>query len=75
MIFHTEYSTYEIDLEGRRCRRLDSTHEPTPNQGEDGTWREYEHITPIVPEVGTALFIAWGEGRHTMTSLITEVER
>jgi hypothetical protein len=76
MLFTTENSEYEIDLDRRRCRRTRGEYHPTSRQGADGKWKDYHHITPSVPQVGSAIFIDWdGEGRGTMTSMVTRVTR
>lgn len=75
MIVTTEHSIYQVDLKARVMRRLNSSHDPTPRQGVDGEWKAYDSLTPRTPEVGTSIFIDWGEGRGTLTSLITEIEK
>ena len=76
MLVITEYSTYEVDVEQRVCRRLSSVHEATPNQGKDAVWQEYHRMDPAIPEVGVAMFIDWDDaGRQTMTSLVERIER
>jgi len=70
-------STYELDLENSKIRRLSGTHEPTARQGQDGQWRSYLDITE--PEVGPSLFICWsydeasGRAESTMTSSVTAI--
>lgn len=58
MVFVTSTgSTYEVDLENKRIRRLSGEHDPTPRQGRDGDWRSYLEITPI--EVNAPVGIFW----------------
>lgn len=57
MIFKTEFSTYEVDLDEMKVRRLDSSHDPLPRQGADGEWKAYEAIT--APMVGSPVLITW----------------
>lgn len=57
MIFTTEFSTYEVNLDDCLIRRLNSVHDPTPRQGEDGKWKSYEALT--APMVGEKVLITW----------------
>jgi len=77
-------STYEIDPNGRRFRRLYGKRPPTERQGPDGTWRVYSRIAPEQIEVGLPIFIMWAEDDQgppaaagcipgTMTSRVTEI--
>lgn len=52
-------STYELDADLSRVRRLASDHDlpPTERQGTDGEWQTYEFMT--VPEVGRSMVFAW----------------
>jgi hypothetical protein len=48
MKFTTESgSTYEVDLENKRVRRLAGAKSPTERQGKDGDWRTFVGISPI----------------------------
>jgi hypothetical protein len=75
LIFATENSTYEVDRNGHRIRRLNGTHVPTPRQGEDGAWKHYEQISAVV--VGAEVLIIWqfddGIARATSTSRVRTV--
>lgn len=43
MKFITESgSTYEVDEENKRVRRLAGKADPTPRQGKDGEWKSYK---------------------------------
>lgn len=57
MIFVTSNSTYEVEHDLSRIRRLVGSSNPTPRQGKDGEWRTYEAISPI--EIGTIVLIVW----------------
>jgi hypothetical protein len=58
MIFYTTSgSAYEVDLTGKRIRRLRGSSDPTPRQGTDGEWREYVDISP--PTKNLPVLIAW----------------
>jgi hypothetical protein len=86
MIVWTERSRYEIDLEGKRIRRLTGLFAPTPRQGADGHWRGYQVLVPEPPAVGEPMMILWAieiadedadwypVARTTMTSDVVSVE-
>lgn len=66
MKFKTVYSVYELDLEGKRMRRLEGENDPTPRQGPDGEWKTYHSSGPHDP---MGYLIDWdGEGHCTLTS-------
>jgi hypothetical protein len=75
--FRTESgSLYQVDLAGRRIRRLAGHHEPTARQGEDGHWRAYVELLPSEPQSGAPLLIVWGRQpdgnvRCTKTSVLS----
>lgn len=81
MIFKTLNSTYELDRENSRIRRLEGLDAPTPRQGPDGEWKTYATLTPVVEPVvpsdetpRLSFFIDWdGEGHGTLTSPVQEV--
>lgn len=50
-------SRYEIDLDGKRIRRLSGNAPPTEHQGQDGEWRVFEDITGLV--VGDCPIVLW----------------
>ena len=67
-------SVYEIDTLGRRIRRLEGSHEPTPRQGEDGEWREYQSISEV--DEGKAVLIVWRyEGDIAKSTITSDVFR
>ena len=58
MIFRTQSgSTYEIELENKRIRRLDGKKAATSRQGKDGEWKTYDTLIPETPTVGMCLWI------------------
>lgn len=57
MIFYTENSVYEVDLQGKRVRRLRGIGDPMPRLGKDGEWRPYASISPILK--GLPVLIVW----------------
>lgn len=67
IVARTRYSTYEIDVEGLRVRRLSGVNDPTERQGPDGEWKPVVAITRVA---GRFLFHWDEEGRSTITSLI-----
>lgn len=74
----TEFSTYEVDQEQSLIRRLASTHPATRNQGTDGEWKPYWHLSFR----GDQLLIEWGIDdseageilRRTLTSNVLQVD-
>lgn len=83
-------SVYELDESQKRIRRVSGKEPPTPRQGPDGEWREYDIVVAVDrfgvmrdPCVGCVLIIAWPDGvlpaaeygsATTMTSDIVRVE-
>lgn len=58
VVYKTESgSTYEVDYDGKRVRRMSGTKEPTERQGKDGEWKVYEDI--IRPTIGHRLAFVW----------------
>ena len=55
--FRTLHSEYEVDLDGRKIRRLGSDHAPTPHQSDtaDGDWKPFLDIAIH----GDGLMIVW----------------
>lgn len=59
MIFETESgSTYEVDTERKRVRRLNGKTPGTARIGTDGQWKTYEEIGE--PRIGLPVGIIWG---------------
>lgn len=50
-------SVYEVDQEKKQVRRLNGVNDPTPRQGQDGEWRTYKSMTPIL--VDRVVIIVW----------------
>ena len=79
MIIKTQSgSTYQLDQENKRVRRLHGTQAPTSFQRQDGEYREYIEIAGL--EVGKSFVIVW-KGREdgfvqpaTITSPIVEID-
>jgi hypothetical protein len=70
-------STYQLDAEAGRIRRLSGSHAPTERQGPDGEWRTFADCSD--PAVGRQLVIVWstdadGVARCTVTSTIVAIE-
>jgi hypothetical protein len=77
VIFETQFSLYEADDDKPQVRRLAGFHDPTPRQGEDGEWKEYVEMSPVV--VGEHVIICWrwnterGVMETTITSLVEAI--
>lgn len=73
MIFKTESgSVYHVNYGKQQIRRVCGTHDPTPNQGEDGLWKTYRNLFLTL---GRVAVIHWGPGKATITSLVTYMEK
>lgn len=60
MLIRTETgSTYEIDQQNKKIRRLHNLRgrQPTEHQGTDGEWKPYEEIVNL--KVGSSLVVVW----------------
>lgn len=66
----TENSTYEIDWDGKRVRRVTGVNEPTTNFGADNVWRE---LTDVQAYYGRVMFV-FPDGKATITSEIRSSE-
>ena len=70
-------SHYEIDTMRSIVCRLTGTHEPTPRQGPDHTWRPF--LSTSTPTVGEELIFYWNIDHDnnrvemTMTSPVTTI--
>lgn len=72
MIVKTLNSTYEVDVEGMRFRRLSGKNDPTPNIGADEEWHAG---TTTIPEPGKTMVMFYeGSTRMTITSQVQSVE-
>ncbi len=85
MTFTTQSgSTYELDVERKRVRRLSGARAPEPRLGTDGGWRSYKDVSDV--RRGACVFITWPEGTplhagspswavpSTITSPVVEVQ-
>jgi len=77
MIFKTENSTYEVDEDAKKIRRLYGAGDPTNRQGKDAEWREFSKISSVT--IGDPVLIIWevsSDGmalKATQTSFITSI--
>lgn len=76
-IVHTTFSTYEVDTENKRVRRIVGQNPPTNAIAEDGVWRDYISVNYLY----NSLFIQWvdinpitGNPRATRTSDVVKIE-
>lgn len=82
-------SRYELDIDGKRIRRLGGVKEPTHRQGVDGEWRSYEALgflgyvdkEPQFVCIGFPVIVCWSIGKGavsvdkcTVTSEVVEIE-
>jgi hypothetical protein len=70
-------STYEIDTQHNRVRRLFGARTGTPRQSADGQWQIYESVNEIT--VGESVIFVWGDNpdgtkRCTITSTVDELD-
>lgn len=73
MQFRTEHSTYEVDHETKRFRRLSSDHPPSKRQGPDGEWKEFYSVGRIMHQM--PVLILWdATGAGTVTSPVVWIE-
>lgn len=70
--FTTINSTYEIDHDNKRVRRLTGVNPPTEAFGQDGVWRDFEMVSDT--HWGGRIFF-WTNGRCTVTSMPAEEGR
>lgn len=57
MLFQTvNGSSYEVDQENKKIRRLSGSSNPTNRQGKDGDWKTFFNISPIVEGKGVVIF-------------------
>lgn len=79
--FETETgSIYEVDYNKKMARRLCGKASPTPRQGNDGDWKEWDNCSDITE--GKSVMFIWnwdtepkGEmiGRSTVTSAVKKI--
>lgn len=71
----SESSTYEVDLDGRRIRRIHETaeHRPFRDTDEDG-WAAFEHVLVTPDGLLMIVWETWGFSvRRTQTTTVTDV--
>lgn len=74
IVFHTRNSTYEVDRENKRARRITGKNDPVGafSAARDGVWVPmYDHSDP---EVGSVVLINHDNGRWTRTSYVVSIE-
>lgn len=77
MIFKTQNSTYEIDHDSKRVRRLTGAALPTARQGQDGEWKPF--VEAVGLELGQQALFVWGNNpdgslKCTQTGIIVELD-
>jgi hypothetical protein len=70
VIVKTLNSTYEVEQDPCRVRRLGGDNDPTDRQGEDGEWMDAESVF----FVSGGMLIHWGGIRCTLTSEVIDVK-
>lgn len=65
MIVRTANSTYEIDAEGKRVRRLHGKYAATERQSADGEWKSFVIMSD--PQVGQSVLFGWSQDEETGT--------
>ena len=85
MIIKTQNSTYEIDYERKRLRKLKGEHASDAKRVGTGGWRAFESTYPEQPTAGSRLLIVWPDDTPrldgsqygvttTITSFVMSVE-
>lgn len=65
--FQTKNSHYEVDIDGKKIRRLRGLHDPFPMGVPDGEWRSFIEISEIC--LRQSVLVVWNEeGSITRTS-------
>jgi hypothetical protein len=65
----------QIDLDGKRVRRIEGINLPTESEGRDGSWHDYAKLSGPL-RVGEAIEVVWatpGRSRETLRSMTTTV--
>jgi hypothetical protein len=71
----TRNSVYDVDVEGKRVRRVMGANAPTERQGEDGVWKPFMSVSML--DGGMIFQWGWNENgtaNCTWTSDILNVE-
>jgi hypothetical protein len=71
MIFKTKNSTYEIDQDGKRFRRLTGVNPPLGIMQPDGVWQPYIEIVHLA--VGSCAVIVLDATEFIRTSYVEEI--
>lgn len=80
MIFRTiSGSSYEVDQEKKKIRRLYGKLPSTARQGQDGEWKSFADLSELT--IGRPVIIVWAYdcdslgpvAKSTMTSLLAEI--
>jgi hypothetical protein len=83
IIFETQNSTYELDQENSRIRRLWGKSEPTgrfsPGATDSEGWAKYAtfEVVTMLGDLWPSLVIGWADGEsptHTVTSPLTNMK-
>lgn len=67
-------STYEVDWDSNRIRRLAGKSEPTANQSADGEWQQARFLCIATVPGGRIVQMIWDDDRATLSSLIQSRE-
>lgn len=67
-IIETANSTYELDVDAKRVRRVKGVNQPTGNFGKDGMWHELEQWQ----ELKSGMIFLFKDGGITYTSPVKE---
>jgi hypothetical protein len=70
--FRTANSTYEIDTQQKRIRRLAGVNDPTPTIAVDGEWRPYLDVVCL--QIAYPAIVRWNEEKALRTSVVTAIE-
>lgn len=63
-------STYEVDHDNVRFRRVEGSFAPIGNVARDGLWHQVASIQRLDFLGGYAYLFVWADGRSTRTSLV-----
>lgn len=67
-LIETLNSTYEIDYDANRIRRVKGVNPPTSHFAPDGEWHEFQRVF----HDGGTLWVFWTDGSFTRTSTVKE---
>lgn len=72
MIFNTNRSQYEIDLEQKLIRRISGIRPPTKRQGQDGVWQPYLDASMV--SIGSPVYVELREHEGFLTGTVRSIE-